>query len=179
MMIDDELTASMPAPPMSADTLKAREIYETLQRGYSLKQARAEYRDKFGRPHDDPSIGVDYRNLIEQHFAESELRLKPWCAADVKVPAPLALAYFLRDRGVGRKGGGQYPSLAREMEEDAQMAELLRRVAGKKGDAWEDAAKELHDSWSYRGKRRKRLTVSQMLERLAHPKRFGLRRPGK
>jgi hypothetical protein len=172
-----------PPPPMSADAVKAADIFWKLQTSRLAKRlevARADYLAAFGRAYDDESVDRDYKNHVESYFGSP--RAYTWFPAKAALPAPIVLAYYLRS--VARPGSLP-KSEALAMQDDAQMEEVRRLVAEyittapykrRKGKAQEKAAEEVARSWSYRGKRENLLTVEQMLERLRKPEKYG---PGK
>lgn len=163
--------------PMSNEVLAARRIYERLQSdpSFTVTRARAAYREAFGVSPDDPSIDMKYAERIVGHLGYA--RLYSWCAADVAIPLPIALAYFLREIS-GRKSKTS-PALRHgeiaQMEEAKQLkAKLMDELDKKAGDAEEDAAEISFDTFEWRGQRRSLLTKKQILERFRHPTRYGV-----
>jgi hypothetical protein len=189
-----------PAPVDSDDTTAAQRIYWTLQTSRArdrLGVARRDYLQAFGRPYDDPDINRDYLEHIENYFGYARAyTLRP---ANVAIPAPVALAFYLRHVAEGRKGSLP-KTLALDLQDDAQMRAVRRRAAKYKREGYPEvptvydrgkkvrgreivrrhvpadgaqllAVEHVYNHWR-RGKRENRLNVDQMLERLRKPEKY-------
>lgn len=190
-----------PSAPLSEAeaTAEAKRIYwefQTSRDRNRMKMARDDYRRTFRRSYNDKSIDYDFQACIEDYYL---FRPGP-VAAEVKLPAPIALALYLRS--VARPGSPP-KSLAQHLQDRAQMdAVWLRKARWKKmghypttmakiwassigvsriatADEAQDAAvKHIFRHWLYRGKRPENLlSEQQMSERLTKHKEYGLTPP--
>jgi hypothetical protein len=149
-----------------------------------LAIARAEFLTAFGRPDDKRSINRQLAECVEDYFGYSRANSH---LADAKVPAPIALALYLRS--IGRRGRtARSPTLRRQ--DQVQMDAVWLRIARWKkqkrhpGEVQKKAVEYVATFWPYRGKRpeyrrpENRLTRPEMFDRLQDPGKYGLTPPG-
>jgi hypothetical protein len=159
-----------PPPPAESATAAAQRIYWQLQTSRDrnkLNVARKEYLKAFGRAFDDEKIGYDFQDCVGKYFGYTR-PMSLALAAELKLPAPIALAYYLRS--VARPG--KLPrSLALDRQDSAQMEAVRAAVAEgkmqrvKPGKALDRAIDEVARTFTYQGKRDNLLTKEQMRDR--------------
>jgi hypothetical protein len=163
--------------PMSEDVLKVRDIYERWRTdpSFTLAKARAKYLELFGISHNHKRINDEYISQVLTQFGYA--RLFSWTGPDVAIPVKIALALFLRELGGRKRKTATFGEIAQMEEARRLKAELKKKSTMKKSRAYDAevaAAEVVSRGFMWRGRKRRFLTKTQILERFKNPGRYGL-----